>query len=166
MQPTGQYGAMDRKSRFRLEQAIGFHVNRVAFLMSEEIARRFAAAGHPISAQDFGILHRLRQQGAMTPAEIATLMRRDKTTITRRLDGLAKKGLIERRPHPDDRRCVLIALSGDGQQTLEAVTPLVQAFQQEVLQGVPKADREVTLRTLQHIASILDATDSAKKEKT
>ncbi len=154
---------MDGKD-FVLNQAFGFHVNRTAHLMSEEIARRFSAAGHPVSAQDFGILYRLREQGPLTQKQIAATMRRDKTTITRRLDGLARKGLIERRPHPDDRRCCLVALTAQGLRTLDDIIPLVADFQREVLDGVPEADREATIRTLRHVANMLTHSTPAKKE--
>jgi len=76
---------------FKLDQTIGMNVNRVAFLMTEEIARRFAAHGFPISAQDFGILFHIHSQGAMTQIEIASKMMRDKTTITRRIDSLVPR---------------------------------------------------------------------------
>jgi len=140
---------------FQLEQAIGLNVNRTAFLMTEEIARRFADHALPLSAQDFGILFRLLKQGAMTQVEIAALMMRDKTTITRRIDGLVKKGFVERKPCPDDRRCFRVALTGAGEQALAVMIPLVRDFQQEVLSDIPDAEKAVTIRTLKHIADKL-----------
>ena len=50
----------------------------------------------------------------MTQVEIAALMMRDKTTITRRIDGLVKKQLVERNPDPDDRRYFRIGLTVAG----------------------------------------------------
>ncbi len=77
---------------FELNQAIGMHVKRTAFFMSEEITSRLSRHrhGYAVSAQDFGILFR-PLKGSMTQVEIAALLMRDKTTITRRIDGLAKK---------------------------------------------------------------------------
>ncbi len=141
---------------FVLTQAVGFHVNRVAHLMSEEIARRFARAGYPVSAQDFGILYHLRKRGPMTHGEVARIMRRDKTTITRRLDGLARKGLIERRRHPNDRRASLVTLTGSGARAVATTAPMVRDFQREVLRDVPPRDQAATIRTLRHIATVLD----------
>lgn len=140
---------------FQLEQAIGLNVNRTAFLMTEEIAKRFTRHGYPLSAQDFGILFRLYKQGPMTQVEIAALMLRDKTTITRRIDGLAKKQLVERSPDPDDRRCFRIALTDAGQQAMQVMIPLVRDFQQEVISDIPDEDKAVTIRTLKHISGKL-----------
>ena len=140
---------------FQLEQAIGLNVNRTAFLMTEEIGRRFAAHHYPLSAQDFGILFRLFKQGAMTQVEIATLLMRDKTTITRRIDGLVKKGLVERTPDADDRRYFRIELTGEGNKALEVMIPLVRDFQQEVLMDIPDAEKAITIKTLKHISDKL-----------
>ncbi len=139
---------------FELDQAIGMHVNRTAFLMTEEVARRFAKHGYAVTAQDFGILFRL-SRGAMTQVEIAALMMRDKTTITRRIDGLVKKGLVERNPDPDDRRCYRVALTAAGKAALAVLTPLVSDFQKELLRDIPDADRQATINTLEHISDQL-----------
>ena len=128
---------------FQLEQAIGLNVNRTAFLMSEEIARRFSSHGQPLFAQDFGILFRLLKQGPMTQVEIGVLMMRDKTTITRRIDGLVKKQLVERNSDPDDRRCLRIALTATGDRALEIMIPLVRDFQQEVLSDIPDEEKAI-----------------------
>jgi len=140
---------------FQLNQAIGMHVNRTAFLMTEEIARRFVSHGYPLSAQDFGILFRLSEQGAMTQVEIAALMNRDKTTITRRIDTLVKKKLVERNPDPNDRRYYRIGLTDVGEQALAVLVPLVSDFQQELLRDVSDAAKSATIKTLQHISNQL-----------
>lgn len=140
---------------FQLEQAIGLNVNRTAFLMTEEIARRFSSHGQPLSAQDFGILFRLFKQGPMTQVEIAALMMRDKTTITRRIDGLVKKQLVERNLDPDDRRCFRVDLTAAGHRAVDVMIPLVRDFQQEVLSDIPDEEKAITIRTLKKISDKL-----------
>jgi MarR family transcriptional regulator for hemolysin len=142
-------------SDFQLEQAIGLNVNRTAFLMTEEIAKRFAAQGYTISAQDFGILLRISKQGAMTQNKIAALLMRDKTTITRRIDGLVRKGLVERSPDEKDRRYFLVSLTQNGEKALAATIPLVQGFQEEVLSDISDENKAITIQTLKHIADKL-----------
>jgi len=145
----------DSKNDFQLDQAIGMQVNRTAFLMTEEISSRFYDHGYQLSAQDFGILYRLSEQGAMTQVEIAVIMMRDKTTITRRIDGLVKKQLVERNPDPDDRRYYRISLTEAGEQALSTLQPLVSDFQQELLSNISDADKSITIKTLQHISDQL-----------
>jgi len=142
-------------SEFQLEQAIGMNVNRTAFLMTEEITRRFVEHGYALSAQDFSILFRLLKQGPMTQVEIATLTMRDKTTITRRIDGLVKKQFVERRACQDDRRCFHVALTESGKQAMAKMVPMVADFQQEMLSDISDEEKVVTIKTLKRISDKL-----------
>jgi len=145
----------EQPNNFELERAMGFFVNRTAYVMSEAVARRFAQHGYPITAQDFGILFRLWKQDGLSQIQIASLMMRDKTTITRRLDGLVKKGLIERRSDENDRRMFRIHLTNTGREATAALMGVVDAFQGEVLAEVPVEEREATVRTLKKIIEIV-----------
>lgn len=137
---------------FKLESKLGFRVNRLAYLMSEAVAERFAMHGYAITAQDFGILYRLSESGGgLSQVEIARLMNRDKTTITRRLDGLATKGMIERRVCAEDRRVFRIRLTETGQGCVQALCGVVNAFHDEVLANVDEEALQTTLQTLQKL---------------
>eukprot|EP01032_Pedospumella_encystans_P006400 gene6400-biopygen5516 len=41
-------------------------------------------------------------------------------TMTNRIDQLEKQGLVERLPHPDDRRALLVALTDKGRIVIDA----------------------------------------------
>jgi len=142
---------MDDLKTFKLEQAFGFHVNRVSYLMTEEIEKRFEKAGLPIVAQDFAILFRLFSGGALSQADIVSLMMRDKTTVTRRLDGLVKKGLITRSPNAEDRRRFDICITQQGRDVLDVAFPMARDFQKELVKDIPQQDKEVTVQVLRKI---------------
>jgi len=139
-------------AEFLLETMMGFNVNRTAHLMSEEIARRFHARGFAVTAQDFGILYRLWREDGQKQQQIADQMARDKTTITRRLDGLVKKRLIERRPDPEDRRVFRIHLTHEGKIIVRHLIDAVQRFHSELLRDIPPEDQQTTIHTLQAIS--------------
>ncbi len=139
---------MDDLNTFQLEQVLGFHINRVSYLMTEEVEKRFAKAGLNIVAQDFAILFRLFSGGAMPQAKIIDLMMRDKTTVTRRLDGLVKKGLIERMPNEQDRRRYDIAITKQGRALLEVAFPIASGFQQELSEQISKEDKAKAVEVL------------------
>jgi len=140
---------------FKLEQVLGFYINRVSYLMTEEIEKRFAKAGLNIVAQDFAILVRLMNEGTVTQARIIELMMRDKTTITRRVDGLVKKGLVARVVNPDDRRCMNIKLTPEGHTMLETAFPMASGFQSELVQGVEDDDKAIAIKVLKKLATTL-----------
>jgi len=146
---------MSALKQFKFEQVLGFYINRVSYLMTEEIEKRFSEAGLNIVAQEFAILMRLFQEGDVPQATIIKLMMRDKTTITRRIDGLVKKDLVRRVINPEDRRRFNIQLSEDGKAILEKALPMATGFQQELVVDVSPEDREVTVKVLKQLAQTL-----------
>lgn len=146
---------MDDLNTFKLEQALGFHINRVSYLMTEEVEKRFARAGLPIVAQDFAILFRLFSGGVMSQAQIVDLMMRDKTTVTRRLDGLVKKGLIQRTPNAEDRRRFDIAITKQGEGILDIAFPIARGLQKELVSNASEEDKEITVKVLRSMMQYL-----------
>jgi DNA-binding MarR family transcriptional regulator len=71
-----------------------------AVLTNERIARSVGL--NVVDFQTYGVL--LRNDGPMTPGQVAQATELPSSTTTRVLDRLESKGMIERRPDPDDRR--------------------------------------------------------------
>src|SRR6266545_4600837 len=59
---------------------------------------------------------------ALAPYGIGGRLEVDRTTMVAVLDELEAKGLVARRPHPEDRRRNIVELTGKGQETLGAAT--------------------------------------------
>jgi len=140
---------------FTLERALGFLVNRPAYLMSENISKRFKKVGYILTARDFGILYHLKKNDGIPQIKVAELMMRDKTTITRRLDTLVEKGLVERRMDTQDRRRFCIHLTAFGIQAYSNLAPIVENFQVELLAGVSDEEKNISLKVLQQITEKL-----------
>ncbi|MCC5963426.1 MAG: winged helix DNA-binding protein [Rhodobacteraceae bacterium] len=60
--------------------------------------------------------HLARIGGGQTPGALARIFQVPKTSMTHSLSILERHGLIERAPHPTDRRSALIHLTDRGQQ--------------------------------------------------
>lgn len=74
-------------------------------LLNERIA---AALGlNVVDLQTFSVIR--SQQEALTPGEVSKRTGLPASTTTRVLDRLESAGFVERRPHPTDRRGVLLA---------------------------------------------------------
>ena len=71
-----------------------------AVLTNERIARSIGL--NVVDFQTYGVL--LRHGGPMTPGQLAQSTELPSSTTTRVLDRLEAKGLVERRPDPEDRR--------------------------------------------------------------
>ncbi|WP_335971034.1 MULTISPECIES: MarR family winged helix-turn-helix transcriptional regulator [Streptomycetaceae] len=81
-------------------------------------ARRIAFAEHGLEPWEFDVLTALRRAGEpyqLSPGQLLTQTLVTSGTMTNRIDRLAKKQLVERRPDPNDRRGVLVRLTPQGQ---------------------------------------------------
>ena len=91
----------------------------------DRLAPLFARYG--LQAGEFDVLATLRRSGApyaLTPTALYEAAMISSGGMTNRLDRLEREGLIERRPHPSDRRGSLVALAAKGLALMdEAIGP-------------------------------------------
>jgi len=80
---------------------------------------------HALSLGDYEVLVLLSEapDRAIRMSELATRLRLSPSGITRRIDGLVKAGLVERRACRSDRRGSNAVLTALGQKTLETAAP-------------------------------------------
>lgn len=96
---------------------------RIQFLhkdLKRELGDRLAELELPDWAYD--VLASLRRQGrpyAMSPTELARLSHLTTGAMTNRLDRLERRELVERRPHPDDRRGLQVQLTRTGKRLVD-----------------------------------------------
>ena len=138
-----------------IEKTLGFWVNRAAFLMRADLVRRFREAGHDITAEEFAILNRVHLDQAPTLKEVAEKTTKDKTTMTRFVDKLVKKGLLRRRPDPEDRRCVRVHLTDRGEVIRHDLLPIAMELLKESVGGIPDDEVAITMKVLRGISENL-----------
>jgi DNA-binding MarR family transcriptional regulator len=82
-------------------------------------------AAHGLSFADYEVLVNLSEEPerSMRMAELAERLRLSPSGLTRRLDGLVRDGMVERRKCPSDGRGSLARLTDDGMARLEAAAP-------------------------------------------
>ena len=81
-------------------------------------------------------------------------------TMTNRIDRLEARGLVDRRSDPDDRRGVLVRLTDDGRQRVDAALSDLLEHERTIL-GDPSADqRDVLADLLRVLVSPFDAEDT------
>ncbi|HEY0202322.1 MAG TPA: MarR family transcriptional regulator [Burkholderiaceae bacterium] len=82
----------------------------------------------------------------LRPSELGISLDATRTQVTRLLDALAVRGLVQRQAAPDDRRALELVLTEAGVRTLAECAPLVHAAYREAWAGVP--DLEAALSDL------------------
>ena len=128
-------------------------VNRLSFLVRKELAQRFRSAGHLVGPEEWAVLLVLWKKGAKTPSAMADVTVKDRTTVTRLIDGMVRKGLVERSEHPEDRRRSVITTSKRGNAIQRELVPIAKTLIAEATQGISAEDIETTNRTLKAMAA-------------
>ncbi len=105
-------------------------------------------------AQSYALLA-LGELGTATMNEFAAEMRLHGTTMTRMVDALTAKGLVERRPDQEDRRIVRVALSPAGQEVATRVSESKRTMLEEALADLPAGDQGMVLKALERMADLL-----------
>lgn len=64
----------------------------------------------------FGLLVHVHERGTMTPSQLADETRVTNTTIRDQVQNLVERGLLSRRPNPEDARSYLLELTSKGRR--------------------------------------------------
>jgi DNA-binding MarR family transcriptional regulator len=125
-----------------------------------DLARRTAFAGHGLEPWEFDVLSALRRQGPpyqLTPGALLRATLVTSGTMTNRVDRLAEAGLVRREPDPQDRRGVLVTLTGAGRARVDAALTDLLKSEHTLLNGLSMADRTTLADLLRVLLAPLDA---------
>jgi DNA-binding MarR family transcriptional regulator len=100
----------------RIMDAMGL-LMRVSESYLDDLAASFAAGLHRGTVLPLTVLHRI---GPVRGSELADALGLDRTTVTRHLDELERRGLVDRRPDDRDRRAMRISLTPKATDHLDA----------------------------------------------
>ena len=78
-------------------------------------------------------------------------------SVTSLLDTLERRGLVERRPDPADRRRLLVAITPPAQAMVRRYVPEVVALQGAVMSGIGEEDRQQLIAVLTRIREAIAA---------
>ena len=133
-----------------------YWVNHLGFLIRKELVREFTAAGHDCSAEEWAILLILDADPGLTASALAARTLRDKTTATRMVDKLVRKGLVRRAPDEVDRRVVRLHMLKAGKETFAELAAVARGLIERSVAGIPQADIDTTVSTLARMAAHLE----------
>lgn len=108
------------------------------------VGRRFRTRHEddPVDPSQAAALYALKCHGAMRLGDLAEVMRLDASTVSRHVQQLGDRGLIERVPDPVDGRARIIDLSPAGLDALRITFDQRRAVLAASLEGWSPADRD------------------------
>lgn len=110
-------------STYRAQSSIGYLVKRAHSLSLDLMEPVFEA--HGFTFVQYQIMAWLRDGIGVNPKDICAQFRHNSGALTRVIDQLAERGLLERIRRDRDRRKVELALTPAGRKVIESLVPLV-----------------------------------------
>ena len=99
-------------------------------------------------------------EGTRDVSSLASEARVTKGAMTRLVDGLETRGWVARERAEDDGRRVLVALTADGKKEAKRLHRLTERSISTILEGIPKADRDQVVRSIQLLRKAAEQTRS------
>ena len=132
--------------------------NVVNFLMEQTVRqirnygqRQLDMLESGITVDQWVLLKIIEEHGQISQVDIAQAALKDTASITRILDLLQKKGLIQRIDDDFDRRKYLISLTTDGKDFFDRMLPRISEIRDQVVKGLSKEEIQALKSTLNKI---------------
>ena len=126
-------------------ESAAFLLKRLGFALKERTMDALEPTG--LSPYHHAVLTLLDEEPRETQAMIADALGYDRSHLVGLLDDLEKRGLVERRRDPADRRRHVVTLTADGKKTLGKLRAIAQQLDDEFLAPLDAKQRE-TLHSL------------------
>ena len=147
--------------------SFGFLLADITRLTRAEMDRRTEEAGLGLTPGEGRTLSHAARAGAVRQNVLAERMAVEAMTLSSALDRLEARGLIERRPDPDDRRAKLVQLTAEGETVLARIQPIGAGLRADASKGIAPAEWRRFLDTLRQVrANLPDARCGAARRES
>jgi DNA-binding MarR family transcriptional regulator len=130
-----------------LPALLGYHLRRAQTAVFKHFAQAVGAE-EDVTPGLFGMLQVIAANPGLCQSRLAEAMGVDRSTIVSVLHHLEGRGLVERRPSPEDRRSHALHLTRQGGPALRRMERLVLRHEEEVAGALSSAERRTLMRLL------------------
>ncbi|MGI9034340.1 MAG: MarR family winged helix-turn-helix transcriptional regulator [Acidimicrobiales bacterium] len=131
------------------DERLGRALALTAKVMRERFDQQLAAVGS--SLVSWLILRITAGHPGVSQRQIAAFLGIEAPTLTRHLDRLCGDGLVQRAPHPTDRRAMTVELTAAGKEHLQRVTAYADRLDAELKDLLSERELRTTLRVLNRL---------------
>lgn len=136
-----------------------------AYRAAEMSMRRRTQASMSMGENEMLVLRFLTRRGRrhhdVTPIDLARYLQISTASMTALLDRLEKSGHLERRPHPSDRRKVLVAVTAHTEEDMREVLGSMHAQMMLATHGMTESEAEAVTQFLERMRSAVDGVGAA-----
>lgn len=131
----------------------GHLIRRLSQQSNQVFQDEMKRIGADVTSVQFASMQAIELHGEMEQSQIAQSIHYDKATIGGVIDRLEKRGWVERKSNPKDRRAKLVTLTKEGRNALEEITPVVKALQDQVVANLSDDERALFIKLAQKVVS-------------
>ena len=97
-----------------ISTSLTYHITKTGNVLRQLAAKRLKDAGLNITPEESTLLNQLWDQDNQSVSQLGKWAVKGPSTLTRQIDGLVKKGYVERSQGAEDRRVVFVRLTKAG----------------------------------------------------
>jgi DNA-binding MarR family transcriptional regulator len=131
------------------------------YLLNRAGARIAAAFGEevrPLGAtlQTWRVLAALRARNARRMGDLSETTSIEVSTLTRLVDAMEKKGLVDRRSEAGDARAVRLHVTAAGRRLTARILPIAERYERVALTGFSAAEAQALKAALRRLSTNID----------
>jgi len=128
-----------------------YHIALTYDLLKSALQDRLRSNNLDVTVEQLAILRLLSQHDCISIKSISEHTFRDSSTVTRIIDNLEKKKLLERVPSEDDRRVRHICLTETGKEIYTKASEIAKSHVANAMKGIGTGDIEHLINILNQI---------------
>lgn len=117
-------------------ESLGFLTWKVARMLTNDLAARFAKAGVEITVEQWRLLVPLYKHDGMNQGELCNILSQEKTGVSRLVAALEKRKLVRRESGLEDRRIKLLYITPAGRELVDKTIDMAVASREEPIQNI------------------------------
>ena len=143
-----------------LNKQVGVFLNLVHFRFKQYLSAIFAKHGYDLTPEQFLVLDTLWDDGVLSQQELADILKKDKNSVTKLIDALERKRLVERIPDKIDRRLNLIHITELAKSMKDNITDIALDCTNQIIKDIPEEDLNVFVSVLNKMAENMSSSDN------
>lgn len=124
----------------KLDEIVFYNLEKSIKSYRQFAQRQINQAGFDITIDQWLILQTIQENADYSQQQIAEKVFKDFASVTRMIELLVKKGLLERAFHEEDRRRFKLTLTQAGIKIIADVQPIIQQNRKQALQSLSESD--------------------------
>ncbi len=94
--------------------------------------------------------------------DLASILRLDKSTLSRTIDGMVDAGLVERLPNPEDRRYIKLTLTEQGKNLFDSINCTFDQYYQNIFAAISSEKHQLVMESLSLLVEAMAVSKSSE----